>query len=104
MKIDIAQRYAQVAQLLSDKFLFTEEIQHALHTSNNYTRKLLTDLCYSGHLVQERVRVAQGRFRSRFRWQAGKAIPTSFTRQNMVPKKQTIRRTDPLMIALYGEA
>jgi|GEM_PF-1336629 len=103
MRNDIAVRYAQVAQILSDKFLFIEDIMHELRTSENYARKLISDLCFSGHVVQRATPTPRGRSKLQFGWHSGKPAPTVYTRQ-IKPSSEKIRRTDPLMIALYGEA
>jgi len=103
MRNDIAVRYAQVAKILSDKFLFIEDIMHELRTSENYARKLISDLCFSGHVVQRAIPNTRGRSKMQFGWYSGKPAPTMYTRQ-IKPSKDKIRRTDPLMIALYGEA
>ena len=103
MRNDVSERYSQLAKILSGKFLFIEDIMRELRTSENYARKLIGDLCFSGHVVHESVPTPRGRSKLRFSWQAGKPAPTSYTRQQTV-SKECVRRTDPLMIALYGEA
>ncbi|MFZ6654067.1 hypothetical protein [Undibacterium sp. TJN19] len=102
MKADIAERYAQMARILNGKFLFIEDIMQQLRTSENYARKLVADLLYSGHIVQEATPGLRGRTKLKFTWQPGKPAPVEYTRKQRVSIK--VQRTDPLMIALYGAA
>ncbi|MBC3906249.1 hypothetical protein [Undibacterium umbellatum] len=101
MRREIAERYKQVAQVLTDKWLYIEDIMYELRTSENYSRKLIADLVFSGHVLQRPIPNGRGRNRMQFSWNAGKPAPTVYTRQ-FTPAQVDIRRTDPLMIALYG--
>lgn len=102
MRQDVAKRYSQVAQVLTGNWLYIEDIMHELSTSQNYARKLIGDLVYSGHVQQRPIPNGRGRFKTQFSWQTGKPVPTKYTRQ-FTPPQVDIRRTDPLMIALYGQ-
>lgn len=101
MRRELAERYSQVAQVLTDKWLYIEDIMAELRTSQNYTRKLIGDLVFSGHVLQRPIPNGRGRFKTQFSWHSGKPAPTMYTRQ-FTPARIDIRRTDPLMIALYG--
>ncbi len=101
MRQELASRYSQVAQVLTDKWLYIEDIMRELSTSQNYTRKLIGDLVFSGHVLQRPTPNGRGRFKTQFSWHPGKPAPTTYTRQ-FTPPQADIRRTDPLMIALYG--
>lgn len=101
MRRELAERYSQVAQVLTDKWLYIEDIMRELQTSQNYTRKLIGDLVFSGHVLQRPIPNGRGRFKTQFSWHSGKPAPTMYIRQ-FTPAQIDIRRTDPLMIALYG--
>jgi len=103
MKQELRERYAMVAQVLTDKWLYIEDIMVELRTSENYARKLVGDLVFSDHVLQRPIPTARGRNRKQFSWHSGKPVPTTYTRQ-FTPQQIDICRTDPLMIALYGPA
>ena len=99
----VSARYAQVKQMMGSKEMFIEDIMRELRTSEKYARKLMNDLVFSGYVNQINVPVARGRNRTKFAWSGNKPAPSEYTRSSKPAADQKFKRTDPLMIALYGE-
>ncbi|MFZ6655865.1 hypothetical protein [Undibacterium sp. TJN19] len=102
MRNDVAARYQQMHDILFGNAMFIEEIMTKLRTSENYARKLVGDLMHSGHIGANPIPNKRGRTTQQFYWVPGKPVPTESTRKPKIEVK--IERTDPLMIALYGQA
>lgn len=101
IKQDVAARYAQIRKILLNEEKPIVDIMQEMGSSENYTRKLIADLVFSGHVLQRPIPNGRGKNRMQFSWHADKPAPTVYTRQ-LTPAHVDIRRTDPLMIALYG--
>ena len=102
-KKHVSVRYAELKKMMGDRAMFIEDIMRELRTSENYARKLMNDLVFSGHVHQINVPVARGRNRTKFAWSGNKPAPSEYTRSSKPAADQKFKRTDPLMIALYGE-
>jgi hypothetical protein len=102
-KKHVSVRYAELKKMMGDRAMFIEDIMRELRTSENYTRKLVNDLVYSGHVKEIKILTTRGRDKTKFQWEGCKPPPSEYTRSIKPATNVKIKRTDPLMIALYGE-
>lgn len=101
-RLDVSDRYTQVSKVLNGKWLAVTELTELLDTSENYARKLVSDLVLSGNVEVRKVDPVSGRGRQimEYTWVAGSPIPEQYTRAMQTAPMP--KNTDPLILALYS--
>lgn len=101
-RMEIRQRYTQLKRSLTNRFLQIEEVMKEIECSENYARKLVHDLMLTGHVTEKKFKGPRGKPKGKFTWNGDKEVPTATPEKQTPPAK--FKRTDPLIIALYGKA
>lgn len=102
-KKQISERYTQVKQMMGNRTMVIQDIIREMQISENYARRMINDLVFSGHIAENKIRLPNNRQKALYRWQDGKEAPSEYTRSFSPAVNVKFKRTDPLMIALYGE-
>ena len=102
-KKNISERYAQVKNTMGNRTMVIQDIIREMQISENYARRMINDLVFSGHVIENKIRLPNNRERALYRWADGKEAPSEYTRSFNPAVSVKFKRTDPLMIALYGE-
>ncbi len=101
VRLDLSERYIQLSRILEGRQLALSEIKDELSVSENYARKLVSDLVLSGNIIQTKVKSESwGRPVLRFTWAKGSVTPTEYTRKISAPV--IVKNSDPLILALYS--